>query len=315
MTTTRAEQDGMRRQAIERRSGLSRELFEREFLAGVGRPVIVTDALDNWRARTTWSFDFFRTHYGAEPLAMALPQAPGLLRLTNLAEYLTFLEQPDSRPPGFWIDTQTKIPCGGPELERGAFYLAGKWNAFAGNPALLADIDASPYFVDDWMAELPRDFLQLLQTANIRPYWVLFGPDGSKTGLHRDFLHTHAYIAQVVGRKQCVLFSPDDSACLYDGAVDPERPDYERFPLLRQATAFECIVEPGELLLVPADWWHAVRGLDCSITVSYNFFTRSNFGAYFVEFLRMLPGTIGGFDRSTPGWREQFGIDWTTARA
>ena len=33
---------------------------------------------------------------------------------------------------------------------------------------------------------------------------------------------THTTLSQIQGRKRLILFSPEDSAWLYDGAVDPD---------------------------------------------------------------------------------------------
>ena len=137
----------------------------------------------------------------------------------------------------------------------------------------------------------------------------MIGPKNAQIGLHYDFLETHAYLAQIVGRKRCVLFSPDDSAALYDGAVNPDEPEFERFPLFRNATAYECILEPGELLFIPYRWWHHVVALDNSITVNYNFFNRVNFGAFLTSLFQALPDIVDGLAQS-PEARAALGIDW-----
>ena len=40
--------------------------------------------------------------------------------------------------------------------------------------------------------------------------------------------------------------------------VDPERPDYDKFPKFRNATRLVCEVRKGETIYVPSNWWHAV---------------------------------------------------------
>jgi len=285
--------------------------FEADYLSGAGTPVIVTDAIDGWQAKTTWTFEFFGSRYGSQTILVEADTPGGrVYRVMTLADYIDYVQNRTERLPGLWADAKTGLPLTAPlDVERTRLYLAGKWNAFMAYPELLDDIEPTPYFVDDWVPLFPQEFLRLLQTTNIRPYWILLGPKGSVTRLHRDFLHTHAYLAQLVGRKRCVLFSPDDSAFLYDGHVDPAAPDFDRFPLFERATPFECVIEPGEMLFLPSDWWHCVVGLDSSITVSYNFFNRSNFGDYFVDFMKALPSTLRSFDK-TPGWQQMLGVDW-----
>ena len=41
--------------------------------------------------------------------------------------------------------------------------------------------------------------------------------------------------------------------------VDPERPDYDKFPKFRNATRLVCEVRKGETIYVPSNWWHAVK--------------------------------------------------------
>ena len=102
-------------------------------------------------------------------------------------------------------------------------------------------------------------------------FWV--GPAGTVTPLHCDY--DDNIFAQVWGRKRIVLSPPHHDAFLYPSEanailfgspVDPEAPDFERFPLARQASLIECIVEPGDMLYVPAGWYHQVRALTFSLS-------------------------------------------------
>ena len=54
----------MKRIQIERKSKVSPADIAREHLQGVGKPVIITDATENWPARSKWTFEFFKTAYG-----------------------------------------------------------------------------------------------------------------------------------------------------------------------------------------------------------------------------------------------------------
>jgi hypothetical protein len=51
-------------------------------------------------------------------------------------------------------------------------------------------------------------------------------------------------------------------------AVDFDNPDLERFPLYRQVQFQEAILEPGDLLFIPQSWWHYLRALEPSISLS-----------------------------------------------
>jgi hypothetical protein len=104
-------------------------------------------------------------------------------------------------------------------------------------------------------------------------FWL--GPAGTVTPLHCDY--DDNIFAQVWGSKRIFLAPPHHdeflytraaNALLYGSPFDPEAPDFERFPLARQASLIECIVNPGELLYVPAGWYHQVRALTFSLSAN-----------------------------------------------
>lgn len=78
---------------------------------------------------------------------------------------------------------------------------------------------------------------------------------------------------QVTGCKRVVLFSPQEVNNLYlDGdksrVLDIDRPDLSTFPLFPQATRHECLLEAGDVLFIPALWFHNVVSLDFSVAVN-----------------------------------------------
>ncbi|MGK5077211.1 cupin-like domain-containing protein [Janthinobacterium sp. HLX7-2] len=102
-------------------------------------------------------------------------------------------------------------------------------------------------------------------------FWV--GPAGTVTPLHCDY--DDNIFAQVWGSKRIFLSPPHHDAFLYPSEAnailfgspfDPEAPDFDKFPLARQASMIECIVEPGDMLYVPAGWYHQVRALTFSLS-------------------------------------------------
>jgi hypothetical protein len=121
-----------------------------------------------------------------------------------------------------------------------------------------------------------------------------FGPVGTISPLHTDPYHN--ILSQVVGRKYIRLYAPKESEKLYargveDGGVDMgntssldigvlvgwEGSDDERtgarekFPLFQEAEFVDCILEEGECLYIPVGWWHYVRSLSVSFSVSFWF--------------------------------------------
>jgi hypothetical protein len=106
---------------------------------------------------------------------------------------------------------------------------------------------------------------------------------GRKTGekpcttLHRDC--NHGMLANLQGRKKLVFFSPDQSHHLYPiKAFNSYQPcevgdvkdvDLNRFPRFVHARPVEVTVMPGEILIIPAFWYHCVYALDDVFSISF----------------------------------------------
>lgn len=58
-----------------------------------------------------------------------------------------------------------------------------------------------------------------------------------------------------------------DSSCFPQ--VDVENPDLDKFPRFAEAPSLSCILSPGEILFIPLQYWHYVRALDLSFSVSF----------------------------------------------
>jgi hypothetical protein len=303
----------VKRIQIERKSKVLPADIARECLSGVGKPVVITDATENWPARSKWTFEYFKNAYGAD-LAIAwrgLGSSTG--KVTTISAYINHLDAPLAELPGLWtgkdVGKDGRPPQAAPGRAGSPFYLFD-WHAFQKHPELYDDIAPAPYFVQDLVRVLNPILKDAIEWASKRVYTEVFiGPEGSLSQLHCDWWNTHNYLAQIQGRKRAILFSPQDLDFLYGNQVDPEQPDFERYPLFDRTTAYECLIEPGDALLIPANWAHHVRGLEKSITVGHNFFNDSNFTQHMVHILRHLPALAKGIDRS-PSWREELRIKW-----
>ena len=80
-------------------------------------------------------------------------------------------------------------------------------------------------------------------------------------------------LLQITGRKRVVLFSPKDALNLYlDGdksiILDIDNVDASRFPLFSKAVRYQCFLDPGDILFIPALWFHNVVSLDFSVAVN-----------------------------------------------
>ncbi|KAL1915775.1 uncharacterized protein VTP21DRAFT_6534 [Calcarisporiella thermophila] len=136
----------------------------------------------------------------------------------------------------------------------------------------------------DLLAQIPRlkqdimipDYCFTTDNTVLTNVWI--GPAGTVSPLHHDPYHN--LFVQVVGSKFFRLHSPNETKYLYphdDGMlsntsqVDPERVDVKRFPLYNSAEYIDCVIGPGEVLYVPPGWWHYVKSLSTSFSVSFWF--------------------------------------------
>ena len=142
--------------------------------------------------------------------------------------------------------------------ETNDFYMTA--NNASANGEAIADFwaDVSP---------LP-DYLDSQQTSGMF-FWM--GPAGTVTPLHHDL--TNNLMMQIRGRKRVKMISPDYLPYIYNelhcySSVDPEDVDSDRFPLFENVQVIDVTIGPGDILFLPVGWWHHVRGLDPTITIT-----------------------------------------------
>ncbi|KAK0101962.1 hypothetical protein ONS95_001229 [Cadophora gregata] len=252
-------------------------------------PVIITRAIDHWPARNENAWN--------KP-SYLLSKTIGGRRLVPIELGRSYVDEGWGQkiiPFKEFIEQYILLNPNSPGLATG--YLA-QHNLFAQMPSLRHDIAVPDYCYTSpppphhssplaekhsKMAELDEPLLNA---------W--FGPAGTISPLHTDPYHN--ILAQVVGRKYIRLYAPRESGKLYargveDGGVDMENTSevdigllcgwdgteeeknaaHSKFPLFRNAEFVDCILEDGECLYIPVGWWHYVRSLSVSFSVSFWF--------------------------------------------
>lgn len=248
---------------IERRSQLDAGEFVENYLRP-RRPVILTDAASAWPAYDRYTPEHFREHHGDKRITIDERE----WRLDELIEALQ-ASTPDKPGP---------YPC--------------KFAVVRDFPELLPELTPRiGYSLPDRQGSvlLPDRIFGGVNNLEI----FFGGPGGRFPYLHYDVLHLHAWITQLHGRKAFTLFAPDQEHLLYVNPDMPwqssienhQQPDYDRYPLFRQAVSRSVVIEPGETLFLPCGWWHTARSLEMTISIAFDQLEASNWPDFKRDFV------------------------------
>lgn len=234
--------------APERRSGIGVEEFIAEY-RNPRRPVILTDAAREWPIYGHGTPDYFRQRHGLQRLKVWGADMP----LTELLDLLAASS----------VDKPGPYPC--------------KYEIARDFRALLPEV--TPRFTYSLPDRQGNRLMPQRLFAYVNNLEVFFGgPGGQFPYLHYDVFHLHAWITQLHGDKEFTIYAPGQERFLY---VNPEtpwqssiknhhKPDYDRYPLLRQARSQKVVIHAGETLFLPCGWWHTARSLNLTISVAFD---------------------------------------------
>merc|ERR1719369_299843 len=232
---------------IERVNNLSELDFHNQYFCKA-KPVIITDATDGWPARN-WTIPdlvdrvgdtqvWIRGKTNKEDYRVGRAYT---IRKDTFANYCSDLLKENARARSSYLA------------------VASMQQAF---PDLLQELP------------LPK-YLNNYGKLHLGPYlWVALKG-------HYEFCHFDPddnFLVMIRGRKQVRLFGIDLDS-LYpnplgshgktvQSQVNCDNPDLERFPKFANAQCQFCILEPGEMLFIPAFFWHQVNALDTGISLN-----------------------------------------------
>lgn len=245
---------------VERREGVSTDEFLEQYYF-CNRPVILTDAMRGWKAMERWTPEYLKQRCGEQTVQIqARRNSNARYEIDNqahestirFADYVDMVFQ--TEPTNDFYMTANNADANGQILD-----------------SLREDFDLLPAYLDPG------------RSAGRLFFW--FGPAGTVTPVHHDL--TNNFMAQVVGRKQLKLIAPVHQPLLYNhlhcySHVDLDNIDVTAYPLFRHVKIHEITLHPGELFFLPVGWWHHVRGLDATITLTCtNFRARNDFAAFY----------------------------------
>lgn len=215
------------------------------------RPVVVQGITSEWKAMKYWTPEYFATNFGDCQVEVVTGRDTDPQHEYHFSERKTQVTM---------RDYVRMVEEAG---ETNDFYLVAQ-NYLLSRPEfqeLYSHVTSLNGYLDD---------------ASVRGrVRVWFGPKGTITRLHHDA--APILIAQIYGHKQVKLISPVHlSHVSNDGewlcTLDLENLDYSQFPKMKNVDILEVTLAPGDLLLLPLGWWHWVKALDVSISLSLDNF-------------------------------------------
>jgi hypothetical protein len=258
--------------SIDRREKLSYEQFAQEYLYA-NKPVIVTDALRDWKALRRWTPEFFKKEFASLKFSLddnSKGKAAYKGQGTGAVEYTMdrFIDRV--------LSSTEADPA--PYFRNQVLY-----ELF---PSLKEDIEPLP----EYMVKYVREVLN--RGAALELY--IGGKGGAFPVLHYDGAGTHAFLMQVYGQKKFIIYPPSQEQFLYPSPEKQnnslinsiDNPDLNKFPLFAKAQPTVFILEPAELLFIPSHWWHTTKMLTACISVSANVVNQSNWHEL-VDFVSM----------------------------
>ncbi|AMR30235.1 cupin [Mucilaginibacter sp. PAMC 26640] len=208
------------------------------------KPLVISKATETWPALQKWTFEYLKESVGDQivPLydsSKADPAKP----INAAAAEMKF---------GDYIDLIQKQPT---DLRIFLF------DTIKHAPKLLDDYRSPTDLMGGFLDKYPNMF---------------FGGKGSVTFLHYDIDLAHIFHTHFNGRKHVILFDNKWSERLYKipfatyalEDYDIENPDFKRFPALEGIEGQEAVLEHGDTLFMPTGYWHWMKYLDGSFSIS-----------------------------------------------
>lgn len=229
---------------------ITKEDFIKNYL-NARRPLVIRNMAKNWPAYQKWSLDYMKTVVGDQvvPLydsAKADPSKP----INAAAAEMKF---------GDYVDLISREPT--------------DLRIFLFDP-----IKHAPKLLDDYIApkNLMGGFLDSYPN-------MFFGGKGSVTFLHYDIDLAHIFHTHFNGRKHVILFENKWKDRLYQipyatyalEDYDVENPDFSKFPALKGVKGTEAYLEHGDTLFMPTGYWHWMKYLDGSFSISLRAWDKS----------------------------------------
>jgi histone arginine demethylase JMJD6 len=235
---------------IRRDNITQKEFLEEHYKPGI--PCVFTNAVKDWKANGLFSPDWFREHY-PDRTTEVKGKTYNMREIMNMVEAST---EDDPAPYPCIYNIHEQLPELLPLIKPDLIYSKPNW------------LDNKMFKLGKWGAALEL---------------FIGGPGGKFPYLHLDYYHLNAWITQLYGEKRFTVYPRGQEHMLYPRPNDPWRselnifePDYEKFPLYKDATPIHFVVGPGETLFIPFGTWHTAYSLTPTISVAFDTLNAKN---------------------------------------
>lgn len=234
---------GLHLKPIDVVSDITPEDFKSKYLLP-RKPVVIKNMAATWPAYEKWTLDYMKETVGNPEVPLYdSAKADPAAKINAAASRMKFAD---------YIDLIKSTPT---DLRIFLF------DPIKHAPKLLNDYVAPKGLMGGFLDKFPNMF---------------FGGQGSVTFLHYDIDMAHIFHTHFCGRKHILLFEQKWSQRLYKMPFatyaledyDISNPDFKNFPALDGIEGIECFLEHGDTLFMPTGWWHWMKYLDGSFSLS-----------------------------------------------
>lgn len=267
---------------------ISKADFEKNYLIP-RKPLIIKNLAKEWPAYEKWTMDYLKEVVGDQTVPLydsskADPSKPINASAAEMkfADYIDLIQTQPTDLRIFLFDPIKHAPI------------------------LLQDYIAPKSLMGGFLDSYPNMF---------------FGGKGSVTFLHYDIDLAHIFHTHFNGRKHVILFENKWKERLYKipfatyalEDYDVEQPDFNKFPALEGVQGMEAYLEHGDTLFMPTGYWHWMKYLDGSFSISLRAWDKS-WGVkakslYNLTIQRKFDDLMkGNFRERYMSWKEQLAI-------
>ncbi|MFD0990712.1 cupin-like domain-containing protein [Mariniflexile jejuense] len=251
------------------------------------KPVVIERFIEHWPAYHKWNLDYMKSVGGniTVPLYDDRP-----------VDYKDGFNEPHAKMQlSSYIDLLKQEPTK---------YRIFLWNAIKEIPQLQKDF-SFPDFGLRLMKGIPMLF---------------FGGRDSYTFMHYDIDLANIFHFHFEGKKQIILFDQKQNKYLYKiphslitrEDIDFSNPDFEKWPMLKNAKGYKTELNHGEVLYMPEGYWHYMRYITPGFSMSLRAIARNpkNFSKAVYNLVIMR-----NFDNAMRRIQGQKWIDWKNQQA